>query len=486
MSKDKNLKVLRMDTVNPNVKAMEYAVRGPIVMRANEIELDIMKGDTSYPFDKIMKCNIGDAHATGQKPITFIRQLMATCLYPEFFVNDPNIPDDCKQRADRILNDCRGRSIGSYSNSEGLRVIRDDVAKYIEARDGCPASLDNIILTAGASDGIKIILNMLMTGELGKKRAGIMIPVPQYPLYSATITEYNAYPIYYHLDEDNNWGLNLKEIGTAYSKAKSHCQPRAICVINPGNPTGQVLTKENISDIIKFAKREKLFVLADEVYQHNIFTEGAEFYSFKKILTEMGPEYSNVELVSFMSVSKGYMGECGFRGGYMELINIDPEVKAVILKSITARLCPPLLGQIAVEAVVNPPVESEPSYDLFMEEKSYVLNQLQKKARLVSETFKSMDGFACNEVQGAMYCFPRITIPEKAINEAKKQNMSPDSLYCYELLENTGICVIPGSGFGQRAGTHHFRITILPPEEEFKSMVVRFKEFHSKFLAKYH
>ncbi|CAI9722469.1 alanine aminotransferase 2-like [Octopus vulgaris] len=486
MSKEKNQKVLRMDTMNPYVKAMEYAVRGPIVMRANEIELDLREGNNSYPFEKIVKSNIGDCHATGQKPITFIRQLMALCLYPEYLMNDPNFPSDCKERANRILNDCRGKSVGSYSNSEGLQVIREDVTSYIEARDGFPASPDNIIMTTGASDGIKIILNMLMTGEPGKKRAGIMIPVPQYPLYSATITEYNAYPIYYYLDEDNNWALNLKEVGAAYNKAKLHCQPRAICVINPGNPTGQVLTKENICDIIKFAKQEKLFILADEVYQHNIYADGLEFHSFKKVLTEMGPEYSNVELASFMSASKGYMGECGFRGGYCELTNIDPDAKKVIMKSITARLCPPLMGQIAIAAVVNPPVKGEPSYDLFMKEKTFVLSQLQKKARLVTDTFKSIQGFTCNEVQGAMYCFPRINIPEKAITQAKQRNMTPDSFYCYELLENTGICVIPGSGFGQRAGTYHFRITILPPEEEFNKTIIRFKEFHMNFLAKYH
>ncbi|GAB1604840.1 alanine aminotransferase 2-like [Argonauta hians] len=479
-----NMKVLRTETINPYVKAMEYAVRGPIVVRANEIELDMLNG-MAYPFDQIIKANIGDCHATGQKPITFIRNVMALCLSPELLMDNPKIPDDCKARAVRILKDCRGSSIGSYSNSEGLLIIREYIARYIEKRDGYPANISDILLTSGASDGIKMILNVLMTGESGRKRTGVMIPVPQYPLYSATLTEYNAFPIYYYLDEDKNWSLDIKELESAYKQSKSHCIPRVICVINPGNPTGQVLTKQNIMEIIKFAKQQNLFIMADEVYQHNIYAEDRAFHSFKSVLKEMGEEYEDVELASFMSASKGYMGECGVRGGYCELVNIDPEAMKIILKNITARLCPSVLGQIAIAAITNPPESEEPSYDLHEEEKSFVLGQLKKKAGLATELFRSIEGITCNEIQGAMYCFPRIHLPKKAIEEARKKSMTPDGMYCYELLEKTGICFIPGSGFGQRADTYHFRTTILPQEAEFNKLIERFREFHTEFLAKY-
>lgn len=90
-------------------------------------------------------------------------------------------------------------------------------------------------------------------------------------------------------------------------------------VINPGNPTGQVLSRDNIEEIIKFAYKERLFIFADEVYQDNIYATGSKFYSFKKVLVEMGEPYSSLELASFMSCSKGYMGECGLRGGYAEV-----------------------------------------------------------------------------------------------------------------------------------------------------------------------
>ncbi|KAK3086013.1 hypothetical protein FSP39_012147 [Pinctada imbricata] len=477
-------KVLTVENMNPHVKNMEYAVRGPIVIRAGEIEQELKSG-VQKPFRDVIRANIGDCHATGQKPLTFLRQVVALCTDPVRLMKDPNYPSDAKDRAQRILDSCGGHSIGAYSDSAGVRVIREDISQYISDRDGQPADPDDIFLCTGASDGIKTIMKLMMTGESGNKRGGVMIPIPQYPLYTATIAEYNAYPINYYLNEDNKWSLDIPELQRAIDEARAHCIPRALVVINPGNPTGQVLSRENIVDIIKFAKKEKLFLMADEVYQHNIYAKGSSFHSFKKVLTEMGPEYSDMELASFMSTSKGYMGECGFRGGYCEVINLDPDVKAMQIKSISAKLCSSVAGQAAMDVVVNPPKAGEPSYQLFKQEKDTVLGQLKEKAGMVSSTFNSMDRITCNEVQGAMYAFPFIHLTDSAVAEAKRRGMAVDAMYCYELLENTGICVVPGSGFGQKPGTYHFRTTILPSVEKLKEMLDRFQGFHKSFMQKY-
>ncbi|XP_048772562.2 alanine aminotransferase 1-like [Ostrea edulis] len=480
----KRQKVLTMDTMNPFVKNMEYAVRGPIVIRAGEIEAELNKG-ISKDFKDVIRANIGDCHATGQKPLTFLRQVVALCTDPDHLMKSPYYPDDAKDRARRILDSCGGHSIGAYSDSAGVRVIREDIARYIEERDGHPSNPDDIFLCTGASDGIKTIMKMLMTGRDGAERAGVMIPIPQYPLYTATIAEYNAYPISYYLDEDNAWSLHASELRRALNEARKHCLPRALVIINPGNPTGQVLSRPNIEEIIKFAKEENLFLLADEVYQHNIYAEGSAFHSFKKVMMEMGPEYREMELASFMSTSKGYMGECGFRGGYCEVINLEPAVKAMQVKSISAKLCSSVSGQTAMDVVVNPPRPGEPSYDLFMKEKNEVLGQLKQKAELVAETFNSVERMSCNPVQGAMYAFPQIYLPEAAVETAKKKGIGADAMYCFELLESTGICVVPGSGFGQKPGTYHFRTTILPPVDKLKEMMERFKKFHVGFMQKY-
>ena len=179
------------------------------------------------------------------------------------------------------------------------------------------------------------------------------------------------------------------------------------------------------------------------------------------------------------------MGECGLRGGYCELVNFDPEVKAMFLKMLSARLCSSIIGQIAMDCVVNPPKQNDPSYDTYMEEKNRVLDSLKYRAKLIAETFNSIPGIKSNQVAGAMYAFPRILLPEKAIKEAEAKGQKPDFFYSMNLLEETGICVVPGSGFGQIPGTHHFRTTILPQTCDLEKLLVKFKEFHLKYLEKY-
>ncbi|XP_034385461.1 alanine aminotransferase 2 [Cyclopterus lumpus] len=475
---------LTMATVNPHVKAVEYAVRGPIVTRAGDLERALRQGQ-NQSFTEVIKANIGDAHAMGQQPITFLRQVVALCCFPEL-LESPSFPDDAKQRAQRILQDCGGQSLGSYSASQGVECIRRDIADYITHRDqGVPSDWNNIYLTTGASDGIMSILKLIVSGQ-GSSRTGVMIPIPQYPLYSAAISELEAVHINYYLDEDHCWALDIEELQRAYLTAKQQCQPRVLCIINPGNPTGQVQSKKCIEEVLHFAFEENLFVMADEVYQDNVYALDCRFHSFKKVLYEMGPEYfNNVELASFHSTSKGYTGECGFRGGYMEVLNMDPQVEAQLVKLLSVRLCPPVPGQAAMDVIVNPPKVHEPSYAQFTKEKNSVLDVLAHKAMLTERILNSVPGIKCNPVQGAMYAFPQIFIPPRAIQEAQSRSLAPDMLYCLKLLEETGICVVPGSGFGQREGTFHFRMTILPSPEKLEVLLGQLKEFHLRFLEEY-
>lgn len=103
----------------------------------------------------------------------------------------------------------------------------------------------------------------------------------------------------------------------------------------------------------------------------------------------------------------------------------------------------------------------------------------------MTEVFNSIEGITCNEVQGAMYAFPRIHLPQKAIEAANMAGKTPDEFYCFAMLEETGICTVPGSGFGEKEGTFHFRTTILPPLEEIRQVLKHFKDFHINFLQNY-
>merc|ERR1740128_1479987 len=289
----------------------------------------------------------------------------------------------------------------------------------------------------------------------------------------------------YYLDEARGWAMDVAELERSYTAASATCNIKALVIINPGNPTGQVLTKENIQQIVRFAAEKKLFIFADEVYQHNVYAEGSAFHSFRKVMFEMGAPFSSLEVASFMTCSKGYMGECGIRGGYAEVINMDNGVMAMLQKSISAKLCPTVIGQACMDSVVNPPRPGEPSYESWDAEVQGVLTSLKRRAKLVADTLNSIPGFKCNTVQGAMYAFPQIMLPEKAIAAAKEAGQAPDVFYAFNLLESTGICIIPGSGFGQRPGTYHFRTTILPQEDVTKEMLGRLKDFHLEFMKKY-
>ncbi|KAI1285729.1 Alanine aminotransferase 2 [Halotydeus destructor] len=470
---------ITIETINANVKEMEYAVRGPLVIRAGQIERELREGKKK-PFSQVIRANIGDCHAVGQKPITFIRQVLACCADVSL-LDDGKFPEDVKQRARDLLK-AAGSSAGCYSDSAGIELIRRHCAEYITARDGVESNWEDIVLTTGASEAVRLLLTLINSSAADGIPTGVLIPIPQYPLYTATLAEYGMHPISYYLDEAKHWALDIKELERALEESKGQCKPKAIVIINPGNPTGSVLTKENIEQIIKFARKSNLMVIADEVYQHNVYQEGAAFYSFKKVLHDLNIK---LELASLMSASKGFMGECGLRGGYCEFINLQPEVKTMFLKMLSARLCSSVLGQIALDCAVKNPAKGDPSYELFEKEKNGVLTSLKDRARLVAKTFNSIPGMKSNEVAGAMYAFPEITIPPKALEAAKAKNMKADFFYCMELLETTGICVVPGSGFGQSPGTYHFRTTILPQPEKLKTMMDKLKKFHTEFTEKY-
>lgn len=335
----------------------------------------------------------------------------------------------------------------------------------------------------GASAGVSTLLTSLCASPT----TGILIPVPQYPLYTATLALLNATPVPYYLDEAGSWATDIAHLREETQKAKAAgIDVRCIVIINPGNPTGASLKAEDIREIIDLAKEEKLVVMADEVYQTNVFSPN-EFVSFKKVLSaamEQQPDagYDHVPLVSLHSTSKGMVGECGHRGGYFELVNFDADITAQIYKLASISLCPPVIGQALVELMVNPPKPGSPSYPLYEEEYSSIFKTLQSRALALYGAFKRMEGVSCPEPQGSMYLFPTITLPERLIEKAEKDGKKPDEWYCLRLLDATGVCVVPGSGFGQKEGEWHFRTTFLAGGDDWLERIVK---FHNDMMVQY-
>lgn len=504
---------LNIDNINPHVKEAKYAVRGELAIRAEKYRTKLAggggKSDSGLPFDTVISANIGNPQQLDQKPITFFRQVASLLENPLLLEHEKVLTDslgykqDVIDRARFLLNDVK--SVGAYSQSQGATGIRKSVAKFCErkwkalrdnqpslppyadihtqtGRDGFPADPDSIYLTAGASAGVNTLMHIICASP----STGVLVPIPQYPLYTATLSLLDGRCVPYYLNEDKNWGTNVESIKKSLEDAKAAgTDVRAIVVINPGNPTGATLSADEIKSIITFAAEEKLVLLADEVYQTNIF-EGS-FVSFKKALCELqqastDKKYDTVELASLHSISKGMVGECGHRGGYMELIGFDEEVVAQIYKFVSITLCPPVVGQAFVEMMVNPPKEGEPSYPLYRQEYDGIFAGLKKRAMALYEAFKAMEGVKCNSPTGSMYLFPSITLPEKARQKADEDGKSPDEFYVSRLLDATGVCMVPGSGFGQEEGTLHFRTTFLAPGTDW---VGRITKFHEEFMKEF-
>ncbi|KAL4280783.1 hypothetical protein GQ457_03G008340 [Hibiscus cannabinus] len=315
----------------------------------------------------------------------------------------------------------------------------------------------------------------------------ILVPVPQYSLYSATISLLGGSLVPCYLEEAANWGLDVNNLRESVAQARfKGITVRAMVIINPGNPTGQCLSEANLREVVNFCYQENLVLLGDEVYQQNIYQDERPFISARKALMDMGPPISReLQLVSFHTVSKGYWGECGQRGAYFEMTNLPPQTVDEIYKITSIALSPNVAAQIFMGLMVNPPKPGDISFDQFVRESQGILESLRRRARIMTDGFNSCKNVVCNFTEGAMYSFPQIRLPPKAIEAAKQAGKVPDVFYCLKLLEATGISTVPGSGVGQKEGVFHLRTTILPAEEDMPAILSSFKKFNDEFMDQY-
>ncbi|KAG6811418.1 hypothetical protein H0H92_007526 [Tricholoma furcatifolium] len=473
------MRPLTIDSLNPVVKNVEYAVRGELAIKAEEYRVKLKENGHGLPFDKVISSNIGNPQQKGldQPPITFTRQVAALLEYPALAELAPNaFPKDVIARA-KELSDEIG-SLGAYSHSQGVPLIRKSVAKFIEDRDGYPSNPGHIFLTGGASAGVSLLLSMLITPP----NCGVLIPIPQYPLYTATLAQNNGTPVPYYLDETRGWSTSVESVETAIEKAISEgVNPKVLVIINPGNPTGSLLDEATQVKLVEFCEKYSLVLLADEVYQDNLHQrERYPFTSFKKVVAQT---QSPIPLVSFHSISKGVSGECGRRGGYFECTNFSDDIIAQIYKMVSVGLCPPLSGQVGVDCMVRPPKPGDESYELWKKETGTIHAALASRTSIMSSRLNALPGVSCVDSPGALYLHPKIELSEKAIKAARQAGKEPDAFYSLALLDQTGICVTPGSGFGQKEGEWHYRLTCLCPGVE--EYVKKLEDFHLSWVEKY-
>jgi len=168
----------------------------------------------------------------------------------------------------------------------------------------------------------------------------------------------------------------------------------------------------------------------------------------------------------------------------MELHNAPADVVEQIYKLASINLSPNVPGQVALGVMLKPPVVGDESFQLWDEERTAVLESLGRRARKITSALNGLEGVSC-VAAGSLYAFPKITLPDRAIEEAVRRGLTPDVMYCLMLLESTGIATTPGSGFGQKEGSWHFRTTILVKEAELDYFVSEITRFHAEFMREY-
>ena len=495
-------KVLQEGTINPNLIKAEYAVRGYIPTLAGKLKEELAANPSAYKFKEIVELNIGNPLIFNTNPIWVLRELVAAQFDHGMFKkhiaesqNDSELfrllktEGVTKTEFNNFQLELRRRmELPNARNMGGFDGVKLEVARMIGNRDGIPANPDDIYLSNGASAAIRTILELIIDSE----NVGIMTPVPQYPLYSGLITLFNGRALPYTLNEKDNWQVEMGQLEKMYSESvEKGIIPRAIVLINPGNPTGNVFDIDKMEQILRFAHKRDILVLADEVYQENIYSD-KPWSSFRKVLKEMDSSIAeSLELVSFHSLSKGVLSECGLRGGYMELTNIDPEFKRafqdfysnnwannvgqfmLMAKSMY------LSGELAKLAPVA-------LHTLLQKQYNELFESLKFRANYASTLLNKAKNMKCNAIEGAMYAFPQVMLPEKLITEANKAKVAPDVYYCRMVLERSGICLVPGSGFGQEQGTFHFRTTILPsPNQYFEQVFDLLKTCHEEIIDEF-
>jgi alanine-synthesizing transaminase len=318
------------------------------------------------------------------------------------------------------------------------KALRDGHNHYVpsaglqEARDAVAASMRpavrpiDVFVTAGVSEALDLLLTALL--EPGDE---VLLPSPGYPLYNAIAARLQAVAKPYYLDEARGWALDAQALEAAIGP-----RTKAVIVCNPNNPTGAVATRQQLEAVLDVARRHRLVVISDEIYDRLVL-EGEH--------VPTATLADDVPLVTLNGLSKAYLAP-GWRVGWLafhtpELLR---DVASAVQRLADARLCGPGPFQYAVKPALEGPQGHLPE----------VLAKLRARRDLVVRRLGAMPGVALVPPRGAFYAMPSLTRDWEGGDEA----------FVLSLLRETGVLFVHGEGFGQRPGTKHFRVVFLPQE----------------------
>ncbi|XP_064010526.1 alanine aminotransferase 1-like [Pogoniulus pusillus] len=420
-----------------------------------------------------------DAHAMGLAPVTILRQIAAACTYPEL-LEDPAVPEGARCRAQRILQEMEAGNIGGYNHEHRDLAVPRRVARFLQRRDGAPSDPRSIVLTNGTSSILPFMMSLLVD-VTSPCPTGVLVPVPGPPVHAGAAALAGAVAVPYQLAEERGWAVDVDMVRQELRRAQARCHPKVLCVVNPGDPTGHVLSWQNMVDIIQLVAEENLLLLADEGQQDRAFDPDHPFVSFKRVLWEMGAPFSStIQLVSFYSLSKSIAGESGFRVGFLELVNVEQGVvRPFQLAQSIPRPC--VLGRILLDILMDPPDKGDPIQQALEEQRQGLCRHLAHQWQLLQEVL-GQGSLCCQPGQGGARACPRLQLPPRALRQAQELGLEPDVFFCQQLLEATGVLLAPGSEFGQPEGTYHVVVSLLPPAPTLERVLLALTHFHATFI----
>jgi alanine-synthesizing transaminase len=358
-------------------------------------------------------------------------------------IGDPNLFDFAPPKHivesthQAMLNNKNG-----YSPSSGIKEAVDAIEKEAN-RKGIDNVLD-IFVTTGASEAIDICLTALVNqGE------NVLTPTPGYPLYTAIQSKLMTMENPYYLDESNNWQPDINDI-----KSKINDKTRAIVLINPNNPTGSLYSLPILQQIIDLALEHNLVVFADEIYDKLLF-DGKKHISIASL-------NKDVSVITFGGLSKNYFVP-GFRIGW-GIISGRQQNLSKYIEAINKILRARLSANHPEQYSIKPALEGDQSH---LKE---AMAKLTVRRDITVTMLNAILGISCVKPEGAFYAFPQLHMDQ------------PDNQFVTGLIRETGVVVVPGSGFGQLPGTQHFRVVFLPNENILTKAYNNIETYYEKFL----
>jgi alanine-synthesizing transaminase len=388
-----------------------YDVRGPIVDAARQMEED---------GQKIIKLNIGN-----MAPFGF------------------DAPEEIQQDMIRNLPDSAG-----YSDSKGIFAARKAVMHYTQQQGIEGVTLDDIYLGNGASELIVMATNALL--DDGDE---LLVPTPDYPLWTAAVSLSGGKPVHYLCEEDNQWLPSLADI-----RAKITPRTRGIVVINPNNPTGVLYPDELLRGIVAIAREHNLVLLVDEVYDKVLYEDARH--------TAMASLSTDVLTLTFNSLSKAYRS-CGYRAGWMIVSgpkgNATDYIEGLNMLA-NLKLGSNVPGQWAIQTALG---GYQSINDLVKPG-----GRLRRQRDLAYELITAIPGVTCVKPQAALYIFPKL--------DPVMYPIADDREFFMQVLRETRVMLVQGSGFNF-PDNQHFRIVFLPHEDDLREAIGRI----AKFLERY-